>query len=325
MKQIIEPYLRVYNKSDEIKDKLIEVFKSEIPEVKSLRLIHDNKFKYKVIKKKFTFRTNLIKEISKQIKELQKKGDFYLISKIIHRHRTEKWELFLKELQELRVKNNVKEYFLRLRFYTYINKNTDVLKNLKIIKNGNEIITLDKEEINNEIIKKYKDLLGDNGYKEIYYNFNGKVITITKDDIKYAHENVVRNKAVSWDLIPGISLKNSIKPEYYDIIKDILNRYLIPGVIPEEITTSRLFCLNKKANEPGDVNNLRPIAISSTIIKMIESAILTRLLDEINTKKLINKKQIGFIKGCGTELNLLRLRQRVYDIKKLNILNIYYL
>ena len=187
---------------------------------------------------------------------------------------------------------------------------------MKIIKNGNEIITLDKEEINNEIIKKYKDLLGDNGYKEIYYNFNDKVIKITKDDIKYANENVIRNKAVSWDLIPGISLKNSIKPEYYDIIKDILNRYLIPGVIPEEITTSRLFCLNKKANEPGDVNNLRPIAISSTIIKMIESAILTRLLKEINTKKLINKKQIGFIKGCGTELNLLRLRQRVHDIKK---------
>ena len=49
---------------------------------------------------------------------------------------------------------------------------------------------------------------------------------------------------------------------------------------------------------------------------MIESAILTRLLKEINTKKLINKKQIGFIKGCGTELNLLRLRQRVHDIKK---------
>ena len=121
---------------------------------------------------------------------------------------------------------------------------------------------------------------------------------------------------MSWDLIPGISLKNAIKPEYYNKIKNILNRYLIPGVIPEEITTSRLFCLNKKANEPGDINNIRPIAISSTILKMIESSILTRLLNEINEKKLINKKQIGFIKGCGTELNLLRLRQRVYDIKK---------
>ena len=87
--------------------------------------------------------------------------------------------------------------------------------------------------------------------------------------------------------------------------------------MPEEITTSRLLCLNKKANEPGDVNNLRPIAISSTILKIIESSILTRLIKEINEKKLINKKQIGFIKGCGTELNLLKLRQRVADIKKI--------
>ena len=41
----------------------------------------------------------------------------------------------------------MKEYFLRLKFSTYINKNTDILKNLKINKNGNEIITLNKEEM----------------------------------------------------------------------------------------------------------------------------------------------------------------------------------
>ena len=75
------------------------------------------------------------------------------------------------------------------------------------------------------------------------------------------------------------------------------------------MTLSRLFCLNKKADEVGNVDNLRPIAISSTFIKMIESAIYTRLLDVINAKKLICNKQIGFIKGCGTELNLLRLKQ----------------
>ena len=112
-------------------------------------------------------------------------------------------------------------------------------------------------------------LFEDKGFKEIYSNINDKTIIIDDNDIKYAHKNVVKNKAVSWDLIPGISLKNAIKPEYYNKIKNILNRYLIPGVIPEEITTSRLFCLNKKANEPGDINNIRPIAISSTILKMI--------------------------------------------------------
>ena len=49
---------------------------------------------------------------------------------------------------------------------------------------------------------------------------------------------------------------------------------------------------------------------------MIESAIYTRLLHEINEKKLIYNKQIGFIKGCGTELNLFRLKQKIHDVKK---------
>ena len=158
-------------------NKLIEVFNNDVPEVKLL-LIHDNKYSYKTIKKKFKFRTNLIKEIATKVKDLQKKGDFYAISKLIKKHRTEKWELY-----NLRVANNVKEYFLRLIFYTYINKNTDILKNLKINKNGNEIITLGGDEINSEDIIKYKNLLGDNGFKNIYYSFNDKVITIIEEDI----------------------------------------------------------------------------------------------------------------------------------------------
>ena len=39
-------------------------------------------------------------------------------------------------------------------------------------------------------------------------------------------------------------------------------------------------------------------------------------MNEINEKKILCNKQIGFIRGCGTELNLLKLRQRVSDLKK---------
>ena len=35
------------------------------------------------------------------------------------------------------------------------------------------------------------------------------------------------------------------------------------------MTISRLFCLNKKADEVGNVDNLRPIKISSTFIKWL--------------------------------------------------------
>ena len=47
------------------------------------------------------------------------------------------------------------------------------------------ITTLNKNEINEEIIKKYKDLLGDKGYKEYYYDIYNTVINNTKEDIIY--------------------------------------------------------------------------------------------------------------------------------------------
>ena len=85
--------------------------------------------------------------------------------------------------------------------------------------------------------------------------------------------------------------------------------------------------MNKKADEVGDINNISSIAISRKFLKLIESAILTRLVNEINKKKILWYKQIGLIRGFGTELNLLKLRQRVNDLRKEKnfLLNIYYL
>ena len=47
----------------------------------------------------------------------------------------------------------------------------------------------------------------------------------------------------------------------------------------------------------------------------MEKIILKRLQSEIDNKNILCNKQIGFIRGCGTEINLIRLRQRVNDLK----------
>ena len=83
-----------------------------------------------------------------------------------------------------RVRTPIYPFFnKKLRFYTYIIRNIDILKNLKIINNDKIKITLNKKEINEEIIKKYKDLLGNKGYKEYYFDINDKVINITTEEI----------------------------------------------------------------------------------------------------------------------------------------------
>ena len=56
---------------------------------------------------------------------------------------------FLEELVKLIVSNNVKEYFLRMKFYTDIGRNVSILNDLKIKKNRKTIITRNKKEINN--------------------------------------------------------------------------------------------------------------------------------------------------------------------------------
>ena len=45
--------------------------------------------------------------------------------------------------------------------------------------------------------------------------------------MKYVHENIIKNKAVSLDLISDKSLKNTIKSDYYLKVENILNRYMI--------------------------------------------------------------------------------------------------
>ena len=68
VKELIEPYTIATHRIEEITNRLVEVFNSEIAEFKLLRLLHDNKFNYKTKNRKFKYRTNNIKWIVKVIK-----------------------------------------------------------------------------------------------------------------------------------------------------------------------------------------------------------------------------------------------------------------
>ena len=50
---------------------------------------------------------------------MQKKGDFNELKKLIHKHKTENWYVFLKYLQELRIKNCKRILFKIKILYLY--------------------------------------------------------------------------------------------------------------------------------------------------------------------------------------------------------------
>ena len=82
--------------------------------------------------KKIKFNPNIIRNISQKTKELQRDKKFDEIRKMIHKIKIDNWKKFLEELVKLKVSNNIKLYFLRMKFYTDIGRNVSILNNLKI-------------------------------------------------------------------------------------------------------------------------------------------------------------------------------------------------
>ena len=326
-KEIVDPIVMVRKKSEGIAELLREAIMSESPMKQILQLINDLRIIIKPKCRKPRNIFNFANKIANDLMEEEKKGSYESIRVLVSRAKKTEWNSFLGKLQDMRVKNNVKEYFLKMRFYTELNRNVDIVHNLEEIDvEGESVLITDKYTINKRILVKYKALLGDNGSKEEYFE-NSQVTNfkLTDFDVFFALKEMSLDKAVSWDLIPGLALekfKNLKGEEYTSLVvklTDMLNEIIQLDGLPEEIVTSRLLCLNKEATKPGNVDNLRPIAIASTLLKIIEWGILNRLLNTIKEKKLISKKQIGFMKNAGTELNLMRIRSRTHDLKKLKI------
>jgi len=66
----------------------------------------------------------------------------------------------------------------------------------------------------------------------------------------------------------------------------------------------------------GKLENIRPISIIGVLVKILERVIQDRVeIDESLDQIKIYKAQVGFVKGLGCDVNIMQLRQRVYDLK----------
>jgi hypothetical protein len=115
-------------------------------------------------------------------------------------------------------------------------------------------------------------------------------------------------------MIPGKAFKVYRKdPAKAKLLANFLNEIIRLLVLNDEVSLGRSFCLNKDATLPGDIDNIdniRPLVISSVLIKIIEWP----LLKELKTVKL-NKAQEGFQERLGTEVNIIRLRETDHNLR----------
>jgi hypothetical protein len=260
---------------------------------------------------RFKFRPSPLKIRShfKILQKLKDTKDWDQIRKIIRESSRENFVQFLSMFETLKASRKDKEYFLRLRFYSDLNKNTAILTDMKVTdKDFGDVVTIDKTIINGIVNDKYRKLFEDTQLKKSIISLtSNEVIEISNQQVIEALNKLNLKKATSWDFIPGETFSYFIESnECIMLLTNLLNALIKGTLIPDQLSLARLLCLNKNAQEPGTVDTIRPIVIVGLFWKLIEYP----LQQQLKLAKL-NKAQLGFREKLSTELNLLRLRQRV--------------
>ena len=107
-----------------------------------------------------------------------------------------------------------------------------------------------------------------------------------------------------------LSLLKEIAPEIFVPLGHIFNLSITTGIFPKELKRSRVVPIFK-SGDPTSCDNYRPISLVSSISKILEKIVASKLTAHLESNNLLYKHQYGFLKGKSTEHNLLHLTNKI--------------
>ena len=109
-------------------------------------------------------------------------------------------------------------------------------------------------------------------------------------------KKVKPNKAPGPDGISGYILKHCA-PSLGNPLSILFNKSYISGVLPDDWKTANVVPIHKKGHK-GDIENYRPISLTSLVMKIFEKCVRVRLYNLCQDK--ITNFQHGFLphKSC---------------------------
>jgi hypothetical protein len=175
---------------------------------------------------------------------------------------------------------------------------------------GSGEVTYEPEEIRSLISEKYRQLFASDcprGTFEV-----GHIEPTTCDEVVELAEGISAGKGIGMDCIPDLILGTG-DPRIVRKLVELVNLFFRSKRINAPFKFARLHLLNKLKTGIPSLDDLRPIMISSPIIKIIEAIALRDLKERL--EPLIDHAQVGFLPKLGTQTQILRLLGKVIDCK----------
>ena len=119
----------------------------------------------------------------------------------------------------------------------------------------------------------------------------------------------LKDTACGWDSISAVVLRLSsqfiVQPLSY-----ICNLSLTKGIFPDQLKLANVIPLYI-ADDPMLFNHYRPVSLLCVLSKIFEKVMYSRILDFLETFKIIYDNQFGFRKKCSTYMALMILMDKI--------------
>ena len=133
---------------------------------------------------------------------------------------------------------------------------------------------------------------------------------IDKAELSNTISELKLNSAPGIDNITATMIKK-VKEFIYEPILHIFNLSLETGVFPTALKRTVIIPVFKSGDQ-SDINNYRPISLTSVFAKLLEKCVAARLHNFLKKNHLIHKSQFGFLKGLSTNDAVTHFAEHVY-------------
>ncbi|HRP36755.1 MAG TPA: reverse transcriptase domain-containing protein [Candidatus Dojkabacteria bacterium] len=217
-------------------------------------------------------------------------------------------QILIQSIPELTQKNRTKELHDVLKTLMRLKKRPPMVEG---IINDEGILIEDQVTSHNAITAFFQERYNDEGIKRKFENLEAPNIKLTFDDFDKIISHINKKKGNGYDYIPlSILNKTSGKEFLCSVVNDLFNQ-----ITPEHrVFTTRLMLLSKSGTLYPRLREIRPIAVTTAVQKIIEHVILGKLEAEMGSS--ISETQFGFRKQKETSMHVLRLLDRLKTFKE---------
>ena len=134
----------------------------------------------------------------------------------------------------------------------------------------------------------------------------------TRQELKAAMRKLRKGKSPGEDGVTNDMLRQ-LTTRAEDELLALVNETWRTAALPSNWRTATIIPIHKKGKPQERPENYRPVALTSCVAKLSERLVMGRLQHFLEKNNLIAPEQAGFRRGRGTEEQLARMTQDIFD------------